>query len=128
MVKDKYTVKQVLAAIEGSCGIKAEIARRIGAHRHLIERYAAKHEIINAAIEQERERVIDKAESNLFTAIENGSIEESKWILARIAAYSRGYSDKVDMTTKSKENVTIKVIYEDAVPEDAKFPKDEDKH
>ena len=120
MVKtEKLTTKKILDAVKHSAGVKSEIAKKLGVHRHTIDRYQKKYPTVRLAIEEEENNILDAAENNIFKAINAGDIDVSKWLLSR-RGRSRGYSDKIDIEKKTNHNepTVLKVIYEDIdVPE-----------
>ena len=118
MVKtEKLTTKKILDAVKHSAGIKSEIAKKLGVHRHTIDRYQKKYPTVRQAIEEEENNILDAAENNIFKAINAGDIDVSKWFLSR-RGKKRGYSDKLDIEKDHNEPTVLKVIYEDVdVPE-----------
>jgi transposase len=111
---EKASVKKILNAISGTGGLISAIAVKLGVHYHTVLNYEKKYESIRLAIEEERDRILDKAESNLFMRIKEGDEETSKWFLARKGRH-RGYSEKIDTKQKIEGTIEtlIKVHYEE---------------
>jgi transposase len=107
---EKASVKKILSAISGTGGLISAIAKKLGVHYHTVLNYEKRYESVKQAIEEERDKILDKAESNLFVRIKEGDEETSKWFLARKGRH-RGYSEKID--TEQKGDITISVVYEE---------------
>lgn len=106
---EKCTVTQVLAAIKNSGGIKTNIARKLDVSRFTIDNYEKKYPSIEKAIKEERDKIKDKAESNIFVKIQDGDLGVSQWYLR----YKGGYIEKVGIdakvVSKATKKVTIKI-------------------
>ena len=110
---EQHSVKAILEAIKNSGGIKQNVAKKLGVSRHTVTNYQRKHPTIAQAILDERDVLNDKAESNIFIAIQNGDIPLSQWLLR----YKGGYTE----TTELKHTGDIKLEYTPA-----KYSEDED--
>jgi len=55
----------------------------------------------------ERESILDMAESVLFKNIKNGDFVDSKWMLSKLGK-DRGYGDSVDL--KHSESIDVSVL------------------
>lgn len=109
---EKASVKKILKAILGTGGLKSDIAIKLGVHYRTVLNYEAKYEMVKQAIEEEKEKILDKAESNLFVRIQEGDEDTSKWFLAR-KGKGRGYSEKIDTEHKGELKTIIEVKYEE---------------
>ncbi len=107
---EKASIRKILIAISGTGGLISAIAKKLGVHYHTVLNYEKRYESVKQAIEEERDKILDKAESNLFVRIKEGDEETSKWFLARKGRH-RGYSEKID--TEQKGDITIRVVYEE---------------
>ena len=108
---EKASIRKILNAISGTGGLISAIAKKLDVHYHTVLNYEKKYESVKQAIEEERDRMLDKAESNLFIRIKEGDEETSKWFLARKGRH-RGYSEKIDMEQKGELKTIIEVRYE----------------
>jgi transposase len=108
---EKASVKKILNAIPGTGGLISAIAVKLKVHYHTVLNYANKYETVRQAIEEEKEKILDKAESNLFIRIKEGDEDTSKWFLARKGKH-RGYSEKIDTEQKIEHSgsLTVKTI------------------
>lgn len=104
---EKLTVKRILKAIENTGGLKTKIADKLGVHRHTIDRYENKYPTIKQALTDETNKILDKAESNIFQSINEGNEDNSKWFLAR-KGKNRGYTEK----TEQQNDTELKIIVE----------------
>ena len=93
---EKFTTEEMSAAIKGSGGFVTEIARRLRCNRSTVYRYKAKYEDIAAAIFEEKEHLLDTAESALLKQINNGHITAIIFYL-KTQGYKRGYGDRTKL-------------------------------
>jgi hypothetical protein len=78
----KYTAGQFIKAIKGTGGVISSIADKVGCTWHTAKRYIEDYPTIQEAYIAERNRVSDKAQNNIITAIVNKSdLAMSKWWL-----------------------------------------------
>ena len=120
---EKASIKKILKAIQGTGGLKSTIAVKLGVHYRTVLNYEAKYETVKQAIEEEKEKILDEAESNLFVRIKEGDEDTSKWFLAR-KGRDRGYSEK---TSQEVEHTgEIKNVLEVRYEKDIKAQKGED--
>ena len=89
----KFTVAQVVAAIKDSGGFVTEIARRLGCSRSTIYRYKQNHKQIAEAIFEEKEHLLDTAESALLKQVNTGNITAIIFYL-KTQGYHRQYGDR----------------------------------
>jgi len=106
---EKASVKKILNAIPGTGGLISAIALKLKVHYHTVLNYEKKYESVRQAIEEEKEKILDKCESNLYIRIQEGDEDTSKWVLAR-KGKQRGYSEKID--TDQKIEGELKTVLE----------------
>ena len=109
--REEHSVKQIVEAVKASGGIKTTISNKLGVHRHTIDRYENKYPRVRQAIQNELNRALDKAESNLFVKIMEGDIDISKWFLSR-KGKTRGYTRRTELSDKESEE--IKIVFRSA--------------
>ena len=109
---EKASVKKILKAIPGTGGLKSAIAVKLGVHYRTILNYEAKYETVKQAIEEEKEKILDKAESVLFVKIQDGDEDTCKWFLAR-KGKNRGYTEKIEQ----QNDTELKIIVESKLPD-----------
>ena len=110
--KEELTVKRILKAIEGSAGIKMAIAAKLNVSRWTIDNYERKYVKVAKAIKEEREKILDKAESVIYKQILVENEDTCKWFLAR-KGKNRGYSEKIEQ----QNDTELKIIVESKLPD-----------
>ena len=89
----KLTKSMLIKAIEGSNGIILTIAQKLKVDRKTIRNYLKKYPELNELLQEEKENILDFAESKLIKKIQ----EEDPWAIKFILlnqGQSRGYGDK----------------------------------
>ena len=89
----KFTEDQFLKAIDGSGGFVTEIARRLGCNRSTVYAYKKRFPAVAKAIDDEKEMILDTAESALLTQIGKGNIAAIIFFL-KTQGRSRGYNER----------------------------------
>lgn len=108
---NQWTAQQFIAAIPGSGGIVATIAKRIGCDWHTARRYIDDYPTIRQAYEDECETVTDLAESTLIKSMQEGDAGTAKWWLSRKRRDK--FADNLEVTGAAGGPIVIKVIYGD---------------
>ena len=90
----KFKVEQVLEAIKDTGGIKTEVCQRLNCGRRTIYLYMDRFPEIKDAFEEEEEKVLDMAESSLFSLIQNGDTSAIFYYLNN-KGRCRGYGAQV---------------------------------
>lgn len=103
-----YTKEEVLNAIEKTHGFINEVARELKCNWHTAHKVINQHEETRQALEEKSEIILDKAEGNIYNAVESGDISLSKWIL-QTKGKARGYTEKETATAESQEEV-LKIL------------------
>lgn len=83
MGRRKRSDKKIIAAIKGSGGIKSTIAERLDVTWATVHTWVTTVPHLRDVYEDERERVVDMAESVLMRAIQSGNATDAKWYLER---------------------------------------------
>lgn len=86
-------MKTVLEAINDSGGIKQEVAKRLGCSRKLLYEYAERFPEIKEAFEDEGEKLLDMAESVLFSLVQDGELAAVFYVLNNKGG-KRGYGQQ----------------------------------
>lgn len=84
----------ILEAIKGSGGIMSTIARKLGVTWHTADSWIRESEELMEALKDEKETILDMAESTLLNKIKEGDEQSAKWYLSKIGKL-RGYGDSV---------------------------------
>ena len=124
----KRTREEVIAAIEGSGGIKMTIARKLGVGRQALDSYIRRWASVRAVLAAAEERLLDVAESVVITNIKiaynqqrerdkNGKPKNviaddstAKWYLA-MKARRRGYAKTDRREHTGEDGEAIKVLH-----------------
>ena len=93
MSKNGFTAEQVIRATEGSGGIVTQIAKRLGCSRMTVYRYMEKYATVALAIQEEREGLLDIAESELLKQIRGGNMTAIIFFL-KTQGKRRGYVER----------------------------------
>lgn len=70
----KYSIKAIRKAIDGSGGLKSNIARRLGCSRTTLQRYIDENPELIQAMSEEKDQVGDLCESKLIQAIKEDNL------------------------------------------------------
>ena len=105
-----YTVAQFKAAIPGSGSIISTIAKRVGCDWYTAKRHIDASATLSRMYKDERESILDMAESVLFKNIKNDDSVDSKWMLSKLGK-DRGYGDSVDL--KHSESIDVSVLIDE---------------
>jgi hypothetical protein len=87
------TFELAMAAVEGSMGMLNVIAERLDISRRSLSRLREEWPELEAAITDEREFMLDWAESNVYRAVMEGNLKVSMFHLKTMGA-RRGWSEK----------------------------------
>jgi hypothetical protein len=90
-----YSDEEFLEAIRKERGLVSRVADRLGCAVPTVYLRMKNSPEIAAAVVEARTRIVDKAESNVFQRVEDGSIDDSKWILNTIGK-DRGYATRTE--------------------------------
>lgn len=105
----KYTAEQIIEAVRASSGILADAARMLGCHRATMHSYVNRYSTVRAAVEEEREVLIDLCESKLVEAVKRGDMQAVYFTLKTIGK-DRGYSERTELTGKDSEPIQFNVV------------------
>ena len=118
-----FTEKQVLEAIKNSGGIITTIqAHLVPIHNskpdwNTVKKYVDKWESTKAAVEAERQTVLDVAENNIFQEIYKHNPELSKWYL-KMKGKDRGYIETQELINKNPDPLNINLTGDTMSPEE----------
>jgi len=114
-----YRVKKatVLEAIRGTGGIVSQIAKRLSVDWSTARKYINAWDETKKAFEDERETILDMAESTLFKSVKDGNSQDAKWVLSTLGK-NRGFSERQEITGANGDNFINKVVVQFVRPED----------
>ena len=84
----------ILEAIKDSGGIMSTIARKLGVTWHTADSWIRESGELMEALKDEKETILDMAESTLLKRIKEGDEQSAKWYLSKIGKL-RGYGDSL---------------------------------
>lgn len=110
----KYTREIVTEAIADSYGIMSQIARRLGCAWSTAQRQVERWGETREAYQNERERILDLAESITVDKLKSGDFDAARWVLSRLGR-DRGYGpDRPDVTAEAERGeMVVKVSVRD---------------
>jgi len=106
MGRERYSAKDVSAALVEARGVKAAAARHLGCSRNTIERYITLYPTVREAYELARAELIDLAESKLVEQLEAGEWPAVKYTLSTLGK-DRGYVERSESAVQAKVEAEI---------------------
>ena len=104
------TKTKLLKAIQHSRGIVAEVARKAECSRTTVNNWLLKHPDLRAALDEEREALLDLAEGKLYQmAIVDGDIRALIFLLENIGR-GRGYNRRAELNAPASGPIMPIVI------------------
>ena len=94
---DQYRAQQFIEAIPKSAGIITTIAARVGCAWHTAKKYIVALPTVQAAYNDECERILDHAETKLIQAIDSGDTSMIRYYLST-KGKRRGYTERTEIT------------------------------
>ena len=108
----KYTVEQMIEALEHGRGLIAPAARYLGCSRDTLRSYLDEYSAVAQAKLDQEEAVKDMAENALYAAILRGEAWAICFYL-KCRAKDRGYVERAELTGASGAPVKIKLVYDE---------------
>jgi predicted transcriptional regulator len=92
---EHFTTEQVIRAIKDKKGIVSSVADTLGVSRLTVYNYINRHATVQQALQDERERMIDTAESALYVALSKQEAWAVSLVLKTIGK-NRGYVERIE--------------------------------
>lgn len=106
--KYKHTQKAIIEAMDGTGGIKTEIADRLGVNRRTIDNYLKWFPKVKEAYDEEVQKVGDIAEGCLFGQIQSGNFQAIAFYLnAKCKERGYGQQEEQDSTKPVQLNLNF---------------------
>ena len=115
MVANNYTIEQIIESIKGTGGIIQAIARNLGCQWHTAEKYVNMYEETKEAYRDEKESILDLAESKIIGSINSGNTQDAKWYLAT-QGKKRGYTEKQEIEHSGNADKPLQIIVNGVKP------------
>lgn len=112
----KKSKKAIIEAIKDSGGIMSTIARRLGVTWHTADTWVKQYDETKQALQDERETILDLAESTLFKNIKDGNSQDAKWLLSTMGK-NRGYNERQEITGVDGGPIDVNAIIRKAEEE-----------
>jgi transposase-like protein len=93
---DRIGEARAVEALTASLGNVSDAARHLGVSSRTIHRWLAQHPHLRQLVDAERDRILDKAEQNVFEAVERGDLRAS-WFVLRTLGKDRGYAERTEV-------------------------------
>jgi hypothetical protein len=104
--KQHWTAAQMAEALRKARGIKALAARSLGCDPETVHNYCKRYPTVQAAIDGQRELLVDVAESHLTKWVDAGSERAVYWVLSTLGK-DRGYVQRQETTGRDGGAVEI---------------------
>lgn len=91
----KLTEKKLITAIKNTGGIVSVIAKKLDVTWHGARKAIDANPVALQAWHDEREGILDLAESALVKSIQQGDTQDAKWLLSRLGKH-RGYAERIE--------------------------------
>ena len=109
MAQQRYHVAQMIEAAHGSRGIKARIARSLGCDWDTVNYYARRYPSFAAALEAERQQLVDQAEHGLAERVAEGDWQAITYTLSTLGR-DRGYGQKIEQSISGDVRVIVEYV------------------
>lgn len=98
----KLSLPRIKECIPGTSGVLSELARRLGVSRQTVYTWINDYPEVSEAIEQERQIVLDLAESAIYRAVEGGDLSAAKYLLST-RGKDRGFSTRQEVAAEIQQ-------------------------
>jgi hypothetical protein len=92
-----FTKTKILKAIKGCGGIVSAVAKRLDCDWNTADKYIKMYDETKQAMLDEKETILDMAESAVYNSIKEGNTQDAKWVLSTIGK-KRGFSEKMEIS------------------------------
>ena len=107
-----FTKKEILSAIKDSGGIVSRIAEKLQCNWTTANYYVNMYDVTKQAYADEKDQILDIAESSLLSNIQQGNMDATKYYLSK-KGKCRGYGDNVELSggvSVALENSVLKML------------------
>lgn len=104
--KQEFTAKQICDACEGTGGIKALVARKLGCDRVTVWRYSKRYKTVRDALRQADEALTDVAEAKAYQLI-NAAYWPAIQYRLKTKGKDRGYTERQEITGADGGDLSI---------------------
>jgi len=104
---DKFTIVQVVAALEAAGGIKSIAAKKLGCDPTTVHGYAKRYWEVEEAVARISDEKLDFAEAKLLKHIEDGNLTAIIFFL-KTQGKNRGWVERVESTGRDGKPIEMK--------------------
>lgn len=106
----KIDINKFRVAVKGTFGYKARICKNLGCSKRGLDLFIERNPEALDLIEEEENRLLDKAEINLEKGLDKGEWEPTKFVLTH-KGYKRGYTNRPELVMQQQNviNNTVQV-------------------
>jgi len=108
MGKPRYSVKQIISALDETKGLVYLAAKKLGCEPATIHNYAKRHPAVREAMVTARGEMVDLAEAKLYQAVRNGD----KWAVQfalRTQGKDRGYVERTQQEVTGADRGPVEI-------------------
>ena len=109
MTRDSLTSEQVIDAVRKSKGILTLTAKELGVSRQTVHKYVNKYPTVKAAVDSERESLLDMAEGSLFEQVRKGNITAIIFTLKTLGKH-RGYVERQEFAGVRDQEIFVRIL------------------
>ena len=102
----KKNKRAIIEAIKDSGGIMSTIAKRLGVTWNTADVWIREFDETKQALEDERNTILDLAESTLYKNIKDGNSQDAKWLLSTLGK-RRGFTERHEITGGGGEPIEV---------------------
>ena len=106
VAKERFTTREIIAALLEARGVKAQAARLLGCNRNTVERYISLYPTVQEAYAIARAELVDLAESKLVDQLEAGEWPAIRYTLSTLGK-DRGYVERSESAVQAKVEAEI---------------------
>lgn len=104
--KQQYSLERIKEALIRNKGFISQAANYLKCDQVTIRNYIARYPELNDVLKEQRESMLDFAESQLLTKIKDKDATSIIFFL-KTQGRTRGYQDKIEVESENKNKITI---------------------
>lgn len=109
-MSERFTAKQVIEAMQGTYGIKSDIAQRLRCARGTVDNYIIRYPSVARAWQDERGKLVDLAQGKLRVKLEDGQDWAIRFTLSTLGK-NDGFTERHEITGADGGPVETAVHY-----------------
>ena len=97
----RVTKTRFLKAVQGTGGILTMVAQKLSCSRATVYNFINKNPDMQKAIDQEREQILDAAQHNVYSRIQNNDWDATRYLLNTLGK-QRGFTTSMELEHKGE--------------------------